>query len=127
MMKNKILIAVLSAGILAVCGCSSPSGSSGNSLSPAPILPPSLEKKNKITVTVQEGSDIAITKSENGEAVTLTAEEGYSDFNWYLDAEQKAVAEESSYTFVPSKGVTMIFLTAKKDGVKCSATYYIKK
>ncbi|MBQ0003826.1 MAG: chitobiase/beta-hexosaminidase C-terminal domain-containing protein [Treponema sp.] len=80
-----------------------------------------------IKITVQEGNDFAVTKTENNESVTLTAEDGYSDIKWYLDGSMNAVSNESAYTFTPSQDVTMVYVTAKKDGVQYSATIHISK
>lgn len=53
-------------------------------------------------------------KTESNGIVTLTAAEGYSDYKWYLDASSAVVSEKATYSFTPSEGYTMVFVTAKK-------------
>lgn len=93
---------------------------------PAPV-PPEPEKTAGITITVQPGSDFAVSKSENSGTVTLTCESGYSDFKWYVDGSSEVVSETESYSFTPQKGVTMVYVKAKKAGAEYSATYYVSK
>ena len=80
-----------------------------------------------ITITAQEGNDFVITESESDGKVVLTADKGYSDYKWYVDADSTVVSETDTYEFTPSAGCTMVFVTAKKDGAEYSATYYIFK
>lgn len=53
-------------------------------------------------------------KTESNGIVTLTAAEGYSDYKWHLDASSAVVSEKATYSFTPSEGYTMVFVTAKK-------------
>lgn len=80
-----------------------------------------------ITITAKEGSDFVITKSESNGKVVLTADKGYSNYKWYVDADFTVVSETDTYEFTPSEGCTMVFVTARKDGVEYSATYYVFK
>lgn len=86
---------------------------------------PSVPETGSITITEKEGNDLVINKTESNGIVTLTAAEGYSDYKWYLDASSAVVSENATYSFTPSEGYTMVFVTAKKNGVTYSATYYI--
>lgn len=79
---------------------------------------------DKCYVRRSSESDFPMKTESNG-IVTLTAAEGYSDYKWYLDASSAVVSEKATYSFTPSEGYTMVFVTAKKNGVTYSAIYYI--
>lgn len=116
MKKNIILVLLMSLSLVIFYGCSNP----GSSDLPVP-------ETGVIIITAKEENDFAVTKSESNEKVVLTAAQGYSDYKWYLDADFTVKSENAEYSFVPANGVTMVFVTAKKDGVQCSATYYVTK
>lgn len=128
MKKNIILVLLMSLSLVIFYGCSNP----GSSDLPVPesSLPPAtsaVPETGVIIITAKEENDFAVTKSESNEKVVLTAAHGYSDYKWYLDADFTVKSENAEYSFIPANGVTMVFVTAKKDGVQCSATYYVTK
>lgn len=119
MMKNKIFAILISLSLVIFYGCASPAGGSLASQNP--------EGMASITITVQDGNDFTVTKSENSGTVTLTCESGYSDFKWYVDGSSEVVSEAESYSFSPVKGVSIVFVKAKKNGAVYSATFYVSK
>ena len=120
MKKNKILVLLLTLSLVFFYGCKHHSDSGDSKKKPAP-------ETGAITITAQEGNDFSITESESDGKVVLTADKGYSDYKWYVDADSTVVSETDTYEFTPSAGCTMVFVTAKKDGAEYSATYYIFK
>lgn len=120
MKKNKILILLLSLSLVIFYSCKNPSGSDDPES-------PSAPETGAITITAKEGNDFSITESESNGKVVLTAAKGYSDYKWYVDADFTVVSETDTYEFTPSEGCTMVFVTARKDGVEYSATYYVFK
>lgn len=122
MKKNIILVLLMSISLVIFYGCANPSASGSQDTEDF-----STPKTGCITISANEGNDFSLTKSESNGKVVLTAAQGYSDYKWYLDADFTVKSENAEYSFVPANGVTMIFVTAKKDGMQCSATYYVTK
>lgn len=150
MKKNRILVLLISLSLVFFYSCKHPSGTDlpddpsapespadptnpGDPDNPGDPTDPADPEKlpdpetGTITITAQEGNDFSITESESNGKITLTADKGYSDYKWYVDADSTVVSETNTYEFTPSAGCTMVFVTAKKDGVEYSATYYIFK
>lgn len=139
MIKKHICVVLITAGLFFVFGCSSSSGSAdpentgnngvntttgGASGGSGSIT---FAGNGNVTITQQSGSDITITKTESGENVTLTAETGYSDYKWYKDGVLVSGVTTNVYTFNPFPGITMVYLTARKDSILYSSTIYISK
>lgn len=144
MKKNEILVLLLSLSLVFFYSCKHPSGTDLPNDPSAPESPADPENPGDpadpaepeklpdpetgvIIITAKEENDFAVTKSDSNGKVVLTAAQGYSDYKWYLDADFTVKSENAEYSFVPANGVTMVFVTAKKDGVQCSATYYVTK
>lgn len=68
-------------------------------------------------------------KTESNGIVTLTAADGYSDYKWHLDASSAVVSEKATYSFTPSEGYTMVFVTAKKKwrNIQCNLLHLIEE
>lgn len=126
MKKNKILVLLFALSLVIFYSCKNPSGSDDPESPSAPETPATPET-GAITITAKEGNDFSVTESESDDKVVLTAAKGYSDYKWYVDADFTVVSETDTYEFTPSEGCTMVFVTARKDGVEYSATYYVFK
>ena len=86
-----------------------------------------------ITVTVSQNPTIGITKTENDETITLTAEEGFTGYEWiFSDPVARFSMSEDHRTFTISKAslkddVYQVSLVAAKNGIPYGAQIKVKK
>ena len=86
------------------------------------------KNNTSVNVTVQQYSDITVTKKIDGSIITLTADEGFSSYSWTLD--DKTCGSEKSITFDTStwdSGVYQVFLLAQGTEGYRSASIVIEK
>lgn len=108
----------------------------GNTISDDITLYAKWQNTAGVTITVSSNSTVAITKTEDGSTITLTATSGHSSYTWKIDdnvAENfdGASVEENTLTITKSKLVEgyryQISLYAPKDGIPYSAEITVKK
>ena len=86
------------------------------------------KNNTSVNVTVQQYSDITVTKKIDGSIITLTADEGFSSYSWTLD--DKTCGSEKVITFDTStwdSGVYQVFLLAQGTEGYRSASIVIEK